>query len=394
MRPFLPSTDTYQLDTSERGWFLEVHGFSQKLANVLCRICAALHALATTPCDETILSRVVSAYELRLRNACFAANDLAIDERLRCLEVGWLTAADKLGAMPRVTPEAVSAHVADSMASGVHLCTYVGGNLDAAEARTVLDQAHAALGKPPPLAALPRLRNCAQIPAGRAERAVVGNNPADENCAVDLYWQFGADEPTLGAKANLLQHLMYEPLFDSLRTKQQLGYSVSCSARNTQGALGFLISVVSQTHTPEDIEQRVLSFVSGYVDTLKSMPKAEYASNVNAAVANGLLADKTIDEEASRYWQELDMRTYAFTKAEDEAAAMRATTQAQLATFAKRMFLSDAARKLSVIVRPVEGAAKGEAGKAKGGSIDDPGAFATSMPPHPRNQGKLPTVTK
>ena len=31
---------------------------------------------------------------------------------------------------------------------------------------------------------------------------------------------------------------------------------MGCSVRNTQGVLGFLISVVSQTHAPPDIESR------------------------------------------------------------------------------------------------------------------------------------------
>ena len=38
----------------------------------------------------------------------------------------------------------------------------------------------------------------------------------------------------MGGRLALLEHLMYEPLFDTLRTKQQLGYTVQCSARNTQ----------------------------------------------------------------------------------------------------------------------------------------------------------------
>ena len=64
-------------------------------------------------------------------------------------------------------------------------------------------------------------------------RSVAGRNPADENAALDLYWQLGQENTADAARLNLLEHFMFEPLFNELRTKQQLGYTASCSARNT-----------------------------------------------------------------------------------------------------------------------------------------------------------------
>ena len=58
------------------------------------------------------------------------------------------------------------------------------------------------------------------------------------------------------------------------------------------------------THAPLDIEARALSFLQTFVcTTLASMPADEYASNVAAASDNRLLADKTLEEEAS--WRAL-----------------------------------------------------------------------------------------
>ena len=41
---------------------------------------------------------------------------------------------------------------------------------------------------------------------------------------------------------------MAEPVFGTLRTKEQLGYSVHCSTRLTHGVLGFAFVVVSGAH--------------------------------------------------------------------------------------------------------------------------------------------------
>ena len=38
---------------------------------------------------------------------------------------------------------------------------------------------------------------------------------------------------------------MAEPVFGTLRTKEQLGYSVHCSTRLTHGVLGFAFVIVS-----------------------------------------------------------------------------------------------------------------------------------------------------
>ena len=43
--------------------------------------------------------------------------------------------------------------------------------------------------------------------------------------------------------------IMEEPVFDILRTKEQLGYSVFSMLRNTHGILGISVTVNSQVST-------------------------------------------------------------------------------------------------------------------------------------------------
>ena len=310
---------TYEVAAAERGLYLEVHGFSQTVGRVLSTLCEGVRAVGGEggSCDEATLSRLVTQVDLKLRTACYAPSSLCMSERLRCLERGRVTAEEKRAALSGVDVESLRKSVAGRLARGVRLLGYVGGNADASEARALLDTALHALGSPPPLVPPPPLTPCVKLPTGPPHvRRLVGRNPSDENCAVDLYWQLGEDTPELAAKLHLLEHLCYEPLFDTLRTKQQLGYTVSCSARHTQGVLGFLLSVVSATHTPDDIEARALTFLRVFVsDHLATMSAAAYEAHVKAAVANRLLDDKTIDDEASRHWAEIDGRSFGFDRA-------------------------------------------------------------------------------
>lgn len=75
---------------------------------------------------------------------------------------------------------------------------------------------------------------------------VDGFNPKNNNSLITNYYQLG-----LGTmhKYMLLEvgcQIMEEPVFDTLRTKEQLGYSVFSMLRNTHGIIGLSITVNTQ----------------------------------------------------------------------------------------------------------------------------------------------------
>jgi len=274
---------------------------------------------------------------------------------------------------------------------------YVGGNLDATEAVALFDQLVAALRAPPAVPAAARaVEECVVLPEARwAVRAVAARNADDANCAVQTYWQLGANEPKLNALMSLLEHVMYEPLFDALRTKQQLGYSVYVSARNTNQMLGLLIGVVSATATPAAIEEAVAAFLSTFVESLDSMAPEAYARNVAACATNRMVDDHNMQEEATRYFAEIEAGLYEFGRAEAEATEIHLVTQAELAQWARDTLLpgtcgTSRGKRLSVhvykgalaVAPPPEGATP----------IDDPTAHRAALASHKPARALLPPV--
>lgn len=80
----------------------------------------------------------------------------------------------------------------------------------------------------------------------------------------------------------------YEPLFDSLRTKQQLGYTVGCSSRGTYGQLGFVIRVVSATHGAAHCEAAAADFLRAFADdVLGKMSADAYAQRGSRGAHRG-----------------------------------------------------------------------------------------------------------
>ena len=192
---------------------------------------------------------------------------------------------------------------------------------------------------------------CVLLPASPARHCyqVASTNAAENNRAVEMYWQLGAESHALAAKVDLLVHLMYEPLFNRLRTKEQLGYSVSCSTRCTYGVMGFVIAVTSATHTPRHIEARVEAFLARrFLPFLSRMSKQTFLTNVEACAANKLREDHNLAEEMQRSLAEIESRQYCWDRAEREAAALRAVTQAELCSWAKHSLLGEGRRALSI----------------------------------------------
>jgi hypothetical protein len=95
----------------------------------------------------------------------------------------------------------------------------------------------------------------------------------------------------------LLCHILKEPLFDELRTKQQLGYIVQAyyengfSSRQPGDAsntpfmvpVDFItINILSRKVSPLDVTERIDDFLKSFRESLVSMPESEIRSHANA----------------------------------------------------------------------------------------------------------------
>jgi nardilysin len=67
--------------------------------------------------------------------------------------------------------------------------------------------------------------------------------------------------------ADLADQVLFEPLYDALRTKQQLGYTVSSGTRLTHGVSGFCVVVVSAAFGAATVEARIEGFLQQFGDT-------------------------------------------------------------------------------------------------------------------------------
>jgi hypothetical protein len=261
------------------------------------------------------------------------------------------------------------------------------GNLSEAGAAAVGADISAVLGSPASGAVKIDAKHKQQpvvtrLPLGRLQALQLAPvNPLDKNACVDLYFQVGPYTVADCARLDLLEQMLYEPFFDLLRTKKQLGYSVSCSTRQTCGVLGFTFRVTSSTHSPDTVMSSMLSFIHAVPKLLGDMPQDDWVSNKAAAVSNLLTQPVSLSDAARDRWEHIEQRDYRFNQHSEEAIAMRdMDDRASLTAFVRKHFLDAPTSRIIVyqvsgtgtpanytMPRDVAAAAASAAGQGSGG---------------------------
>lgn len=98
-----------------------------------------------------------------------------------------------------------------------------------------------------------------QIPLGTKFLICKNFNPFDANTTVCNFYQIGPCTLRNECIMDFIKMLTDDHLFDTLRTKEQLGYDVSSSVRMNFGILAYSITVNSQEdkYTATHVEERI-----------------------------------------------------------------------------------------------------------------------------------------
>ena len=126
--------------------------------------------------------------------------------------------------------------------------------------------------------------------------------------------------------------ILFEPLFDELRTKQQLGYSVGCGTRDTYGTLSWCVYIDCPNIelTPSDLLQRVFTFLKNYKKTLDSMSEAEFSTKVRSTALNKLEPPNCLGDKHCMSWGPISTQKYVFQRDRKAARFLATVTKAQI----------------------------------------------------------------
>lgn len=125
---------------------------------------------------------------------------------------------------------------------------------------------------------------------------------------------------------------MEEPLFNQLRTQEQLGYNVFCLLRDTFGVHGYSITVCTQANkfTTEHIDERIENFVQDFIKILKEMPDDEFNFVKESLIKLKKCTDIHLKEEVVRNWSEIINEEYVFDRYDKEISTIECTPIGEL----------------------------------------------------------------
>ncbi|KAI2493159.1 metalloendopeptidase [Fragilaria crotonensis] len=332
------------VSSNDLGFSVRVHGFDDKLLALFLEIFSVLLSFrgrsATQGLPDTVLEgRFDACLEVLMRkyeNSGLKPSHLASQVRIKCLRSTSWSAFEKSEAIKGITESAFTEIITEVMSSVSAEALYH-GNVDIDDALAARDAILACLatsgGAPIANKGYPT-EPVIQFPLKPEPFYAIcpTKNVVEPNTAVEVYFQVGKDNITDRVTIDMLTHMMAEPLYDQLRTKDQFGYSVSCDSRWTCGIMGIHFVVVSSTKSADEITKRIDTFLQHYKNTLVDMKDEQFMEHLVGLAKNKLEMFNSLSEETGCYWSEIQDRRFDWEVYRNEALALRSITKKTVIT--------------------------------------------------------------
>ena len=362
------------LNTNDRGLAMRVHGFNDKLMKLFVIMLETLLKFRnndTKKLPEGFTNQsfdlVVENYKRACHNSGMKASKLASSVRIRCICQKGYSAREKLEAIGNLDiatfTTTVSSFLSKIGMEGLHI-----GNVDVATANKAKDAILNLLKKScTGNCGLSRKKYPSQfvlkLPPKTTELTCVAKNPTEKNAAVEVYLQVGKDNTKDRVMVDLLTEIMYEPLYDQIRTKDQFGYSVSCDSRWTNGVIGIHFSVVSAVKTVEEIRDRIKRFLIEFRQTLAGMTDEMFMGNLVGLAKEKLNMFNSLSEATGCLWDEIRDGRYLWEAHREEVICLKTITKEETIKAYDKWISPENSKIGNVIVRVV--ASEGPASAAR-----------------------------
>ncbi|XP_063933209.1 nardilysin-like [Zophobas morio] len=339
---------SYSFSDSD-GLVLKLSGYNDKLFSLFSCI---LDAICNFFVDEKTFELCRDALQRELESALLKPSRLSKELRLRILRKDHWSTHNKISGLTGLSHEDLL-YFSMRFKETLFVNSLLQGNISADDARRMmLFLLHRVNFGPLPSFMLPESRVTRLLVGDHVVMAPVASD-ADGNSVVENYYQLGRMSVRRLVVLQLLEYIMCEPCFSQLRTREQLGYAVSCSYRNTDGVLGFSFHV----RTPSDkypvafVDARIENFLSFFLDYLLNMRAREYETLIEAFIEAALQSHSCLTDEVAQNWVEIYEGTLLFDRHLRIAETAGNITKEELSDVVKNLLLSpNKRRKLSVRV--------------------------------------------
>uniref|UniRef100_A0A665U6Z3 Insulin-degrading enzyme n=1 Tax=Echeneis naucrates TaxID=173247 RepID=A0A665U6Z3_ECHNA len=339
----------YDLQNTVYGMYLSVKGYSDKQHILLKKI---IEKMATFEIDEKRFDIIKEAYMRSLNN--FRAEQphqhAMYYLRLLMTEVAW-TKDELREALDDVTLPRLKAFI-PQLLSRLHIEALLHGNITKESALgmmqmvedTLIEHAHT---KPLLPSQLIRYREV-QVPDG-GWYVYQQRNEVHNNCGIEIYYQTDMQTTHDNMLLELFCQIISEPCFNTLRTKEQLGYIVFSGPRRANGVQG-LRFIMQSEKAPHYLESRVEAFLCTMEKAVEEMSEEAFQKHIQALAIRRLDKPKKLSAECAKYWGEIISQQYNFDRDNIEVAYLKTLTKENIMQFYRERLMVDAPKRHKVSV--------------------------------------------
>ena len=348
----------YSIRNSTTGLDLTVYGFHHKLPLLVSKVIEGIKDLSVMSDDkaaglEEVYNRIKERLLLSYQNVKFSQPYMhCIISATECMEEPKWSVYEKLIAL-RLSTFTDFRIFTKTFLRALNTEMFVHGNASIEDAKSLSKNIQDILSSLPlPFSESPT-RRLVLLGEGTSyvyRQHALHNNPDEVNSAVQNVYFLGREatittnnENELGgtrwghigksALLHLLCHMLSEPAFDQLRTKEQLGYIVHTATVKFTDYIGMRVIVQSNSKGADYLDERIESFLEGYKETLNSISSEDLASNIKAVKESLTEKPKSLQKETNHFWSEINSGSYLFNRNIKEAKFLETVKLEDLVDF-------------------------------------------------------------
>lgn len=339
----------YKIENTMYGICLSIKGYNHKQPVLLKKI---FDRMTSFQIDAKRFPVVKERCEISLKN--FAAEQphqhALYYTSFLLEELAWHK-DELLEALEEVTLEKLAAFIPNLLAR-LHVECLLHGNMTKEEALDTVHLVEENLkenSKTKPLVPVQLIRHREiQLPSGCSYLYEV-QNEVHNNSSLEIYYQCDLQATKSNVLLELFCQIINEPCFNTLRTKEQLGYIVFSGTRRCNGAQGLHFLIQSEKE-PTLLDSRVENFILEVEDYIQSMSDQEFRNHVEALAVRRLDKPKKLSSECTKHWKEILSRQYNFDRDNVEVAFLMTVKKEDILTFYKDLIAFKAPRRHKLAV--------------------------------------------
>ncbi|TRY55892.1 hypothetical protein DNTS_029134 [Danionella cerebrum] len=174
-------------------------------------------------------------------------------------------------------------------------------------------------------------------------------NEVHNNCGIEIYYQTDMQNTHENMLLELFCQIISEPCFNTLRTKEQLGYIVFSGPRRANGVQG-LRFIIQSEKAPHYLESRVEAFLKTMEKSVDEMGDEAFQKHIQALAIRRLDKPKKLAAECAKYWGEIISQQYNFDRENVEVTYLKTLTKEHIMQFYRDLLAIDAPRRHKVSV--------------------------------------------